>query len=1017
MIYALITPFCRLSRRHTATFRRLVASALASLLLLLIASEAAAQHSYSYLRQWGTAGSGNGQFNLPVAVGFDEAGNLLIADWYNHRIQRFSPTGAYIDQWGSSGTGNGQFSNPGGVGADATGNIFVVDAGNSRIQKFDSNGDFLLQWGGLATGNGKFNNPRGLALDGAGNLYVADMYNDRIQKFDLNGNFLLKWGEVGQSQGLFDDPVGVAVDPTGTYVYVADRLNHRIQKFTNIGGFLLTWGSHGAGDGQFERLSGIAVDTAGDVFVTDFDNHRVQKFSEDGTFLTSWGSLGNEDDEFNLPGGAVVSAAGEVYVADGENDRIVVYAVSIEAPVITDPNGGVDYFTNAIDPVTISGTCDSEAVEILMNDSATGVTFTAGDTSWSYTSGALSTGANVFTVRAHNGGSASPFSDAITITLDDVAPTVGLDSAVASPTNSSPIPVTVTFSEAVVDFTAEDIDPGNASIENFDGSGIAYSFDLVPSGQGAVTVDIPAAVCTDAADNPNAAALQFSREYDSVGPEIVLSSPATAPVVATIQVTATLSEDTDDFAAEDITVGNGNVEAFAGAGSVYTFTLTPTFEGPVSVEIPVGACSDSLGNASSASNKLEYETDNEPPAPSLSSALPSPTNDSPIPVTVTFNEAVSGFTEEDLVPGNATVSAFSGADANYSFELTPHDQGTVTVDIPAGVCTDAGGNPNEAAFFSHVYDSVAPVVSVNPLITDDYSPPLTGAIDDAAATIAVTVDGQTLAATNHGTTWTVDDDVLGPLAPETYDVLVEATDAAGNLGSDPGIGALVIEEQISQVAGVITASLPPHLWILGSELQLRAPEGSNYEWYFDNTRMTDSQRVSGANNRNLDISFLAFADTGIYRVRYEDASTKARFVSLPFSLAVLERSSSNRKITASLPPEFRLAGVPLTLTAPEGSSHEWFRNDALLDDAPPQRHGVNGRHLRLDPLLLEDTAIYSVSYNDGTGIVTSLPFALTVLANEDGERISASGPVMLGALLVAIALAAALVLWRPKRRT
>ena len=63
-------------------------------------------------------------------------GEQVNADYGHDRVQKFTSSGAYITQWGSFGSGNGQFHTPMGVATDAAGNIFVADARNYRIQKF-----------------------------------------------------------------------------------------------------------------------------------------------------------------------------------------------------------------------------------------------------------------------------------------------------------------------------------------------------------------------------------------------------------------------------------------------------------------------------------------------------------------------------------------------------------------------------------------------------------------------------------------------------------------------------------------------------------------------------------------------------------------------------------------------------------------------------------------------------------------------------------------------------------------
>ena len=61
----------------------------------------------------------------------------------NHRIVKFSASGAFLTQWGSFGTGNGQFSYPHGVALDSSDNVYVADWNNHRIQKFTSSGTSL----------------------------------------------------------------------------------------------------------------------------------------------------------------------------------------------------------------------------------------------------------------------------------------------------------------------------------------------------------------------------------------------------------------------------------------------------------------------------------------------------------------------------------------------------------------------------------------------------------------------------------------------------------------------------------------------------------------------------------------------------------------------------------------------------------------------------------------------------------------------------------------------------------
>ncbi len=197
-------------------------------------------------------------------------------------------------------------------------------------------------------------------------------------------------------------------------------------------------------------------------------------------------------------------------------------------------------------------------------------------------------------------------------------------------------------------------------------------------------------------------------QCDQTAPSVTINQAAgqNDPTLdAPIQYDVVFSEPVTGFTSSDVSLAGstapGATAAVTGSGSTYTVSVTGmTADGTVVASIPAGVADDPSGNDNSASSSTDNTVTyvhRTPPSVSMSSAAPNPTNTSPIPVTVTFDESVTGFTAGDVVTGNGSVSNFSGSGASYSFDLVPAGQGAVTADIPAGAAQDSQGTGNNAA--------------------------------------------------------------------------------------------------------------------------------------------------------------------------------------------------------------------------------------------------------------------------------------------------------------------------------
>ncbi len=192
--------------------------------------------SGTYLSNFGSEGSGNGQFYNIYSLAINQTtGNVYVTDGDgDNRVEEFKSDGSYIAQWGSTGTGNGQFQSPSGIGINqTTGNVYVSDLTNDNVQEFSSTGSYTTQWGDLGSGNGQFNSPYYLTVNQAnGNVYVADTSNNRVEVFSSSGTYISQFGSSGGSNGQFNIPYGIDINPSNSDVYVADGNNYRIQEFS-----------------------------------------------------------------------------------------------------------------------------------------------------------------------------------------------------------------------------------------------------------------------------------------------------------------------------------------------------------------------------------------------------------------------------------------------------------------------------------------------------------------------------------------------------------------------------------------------------------------------------------------------------------------------------------------------------------------------------------------------------------------------------------------------------------------
>jgi tripartite motif-containing protein 71 len=279
-------------------------------------------------REWkvveliGGPGAGVGQFASPGGLAVDRDGNLYVADSYNHRVQRITPTG---EVWalGRRGTGPGEFLNPQAVVTDGALGFYVLEQGGCRIQRFGPNGEWQGAFGFRGRGWGDLSAPMAMARGPCGALFVADSGNNRIVKWSSDDVFLACYPPPAAPP--LARPQGITVDGAGR-IWVAETLGHRVLVFDALFRPLGSYGSPGDGPGQFCEPQDLAVTSDGCLLVADTGNNRLQVLDRQGRPLQRLDRVhapGAAVAALDSPSGLALRGDDEAYVADTGNHRIL----------------------------------------------------------------------------------------------------------------------------------------------------------------------------------------------------------------------------------------------------------------------------------------------------------------------------------------------------------------------------------------------------------------------------------------------------------------------------------------------------------------------------------------------------------------------------------------------------------------------------------------------------------------------------------------------------------------------
>ncbi|EJL94244.1 BNR/Asp-box repeat protein, partial [Pseudomonas sp. GM102] len=258
--------------------------------------------------------------------------------------------------------------------------------------------------------------------------------------------------------------------------------------------------------------------------------------------------------------------------------------------------------------------------------------------------------------------------------------------------------VTITFSEAVSGFTNADLTIANGTLSAVSSSdgGITWTATFTPTASITDTTNLITLDNTGVADLVGNAGsgTTDSNNYavDTVRPTATIVVADTALRIGeTSLVTITFSEAVSGFTNADLTIANGTLSAVSSSDGGITWTATFTPSASINdttnlITLDNTGIADLAGNAGSGTtDSNNYAIDTVRPTATIVLADTTLAAGETSLVTITFSEAVSGFTNADLTIANGTLTAVSSSDGGITWTATFTP--TVGVSDPSNVIT------------------------------------------------------------------------------------------------------------------------------------------------------------------------------------------------------------------------------------------------------------------------------------------------------------------------------------------
>ncbi|MBI4547875.1 MAG: NHL repeat-containing protein [Ignavibacteriae bacterium] len=231
-----------------------------------------------------------GSFQQSVALSVDPSGNIYVIDGGTNEILKFSRAGKLLTTIGGYGWTQLSFDKPMDLIAPNGIDVYIADYGNHRIQRFDRNLNYVSTFSTRDSEQEeqRFGYPRSVSLSKFGALFIVDGENQRILKVNNLTKVERTFGGLSSGKGRLRNPARVRVGENDI-VYVQD--GNTIVLFDIFGNYLTSLGKE-----YFKNIKSFVVHS-NKLYV--LDSCSIAVFNEKGNFEQRVDSLPNYFHEAN----------------------------------------------------------------------------------------------------------------------------------------------------------------------------------------------------------------------------------------------------------------------------------------------------------------------------------------------------------------------------------------------------------------------------------------------------------------------------------------------------------------------------------------------------------------------------------------------------------------------------------------------------------------------------------------------------------------------------------------------